>query len=205
MRIWCILAVLVTGQWVFAAPSQEGSHKSLPPSELLKEKLDAVIAVLENKKLDQHARNEQILEIVTPVFDFDVMAMLALGKKHWTHMTPEQRREYNDLFVDRLKVSYSEKLALYTDQKVVFKEPLTEDKKVYVPTELLNGEETISILYKFRRVKKGWMVYDVEIQGVSIIKTYYAQFNEILKNGTVDDLLRKLKEGPLESEESKAD
>jgi phospholipid transport system substrate-binding protein len=152
--------------------------------------------LLKNKELDQKEKQKQIDKIVTTLFDFPVMAKLALGKKHWPKLTSEQREKFTVLFVERLKDSYRANISLYTDEEVQFKPAVNKGKTVQIPVELMSGDGRIIILHKLWRVDKRWRVYDVEIQKVSILLTYRSQFNDILKKGTVDDLLSRLEKLP---------
>ena len=159
--------------------------------ELLESKIESAIAVLQKKDLDQREKNRQILDIVTPLFDFPLMAKLSLGRKYWPDLDQEKRQRFIELFSERLKASYLDKLTLYTDEKVVFKTPVQEKRKIQVPTELISKNNTISMLYKFYE-STSWLIYDLEIQGVSIISTYRSQFDQVLSKGTIDELLTKL-------------
>ena len=76
---------------------------------LLKGKLDAVLLVLQNQKLDHQAKKDEISTIIMPVFDFYLMAKLTLGRKHWPGMTKEQQAKFTELFISLLKESYLEK------------------------------------------------------------------------------------------------
>ncbi|RLB79804.1 MAG: hypothetical protein DRH24_11875 [Deltaproteobacteria bacterium] len=167
--------------------------------KLLESKIEAAIAVLQKKDLDQEGKNKQIIEIVTPIFDFPLMGKLSLGRKYWPGLTKEERQRFTDLFTKRLKESYLDKLALYTDEKMVFKTSVQEKRKIKIQTELISKDNTISMLYKFHKSKHGWLIYDIEIQGVSIISTYRSQFDQVLSKGTIDELLIKL-EKPENSE-----
>jgi phospholipid transport system substrate-binding protein len=159
---------------------------------LVKSKLDAVFAVLQKGDLDQQAKKQEINAIVTPMFDFELMAKLTLGKKHWHGLPREKREKFTELYIKMLKTSYLDKLALYTDEKVIFEPPAQVKKKVHVPTQLVSKDRKTSILYKLYKPGDDWEVYDLEIQGVSIIRSYRSQFSESLKNGTIDDLLLKM-------------
>ena len=160
--------------------------------EFLKSNLDAVFAVLQNKDLSPQARNSEVVEIVTPMFDFKLMGKLSLGKKYWPDLSPEQREKFTELFVERLRQSYLNKLTAYTDEKIIYESPVTVKKKVHMPTLLISKGKKISMLYKLYSSNNSWKIYDVEIEGVSIIRSYRSQFNEILQKGTFDDLLQKM-------------
>ena len=159
---------------------------------LLKIKIDAAIEVLKKKETDIQVKNQKILEIVAPIFDFPLMAKLALGREFWPGLSEDEKKKYTVLFTERLKASYLQKLSLYTDEEVTYKTPVHDGRKVQIPTALISKGEIISMLYKMYESGQGWKIYDVEIQGVSIISTYRSQFKEILANGTIDDLLQKL-------------
>ena len=150
------------------------------------------IAVLQKKDMDQQEKDRQIIEIVTPIFDFPLMAKLSLGRKYWPGLSKEQKEKYTDLFVKRLEASYLEKLSLYTDETVVYKTPVQNERKVEIPTEVISKDKKISMTYKLYKSKQDWKIYDMEIEGISIIVTYRSQFDQILDKGTFDDLLLKL-------------
>ena len=160
--------------------------------KLLAGKLDAAIAVLQKKDMGQQEKDRQIIEIVTPIFDFPLMAKLSLGKKYWPGLSKEQKGKYTDLFVKRLEASYLEKLSLYTDETVVYKTPVQNERKVEIPTEVISKDKKISMTYKLYKSEQDWKIYDLEIEGISMIVTYRSQFDQILEKGTFDDLLLKL-------------
>ena len=165
-------------------------------NELLRTKFDAVISILQNKDIDQKAKERQISEIVVPIFDFPLMAKLSLGRKHWPKLTTPQREKFTEFFVERLKASYREKIMLYTEEKVVFKPTVQKKKTTHIPVELVSEDKRVAILYKLRKVDERWKIYDVEIEGVSILLTYRSQFDDILRSGTVEDLLSRLEKPP---------
>jgi len=166
--------------------------------KLLKNNLDAVITVLQKKDLEQQAKNKEIVDIVTPMFDFELMARLSLGKKHWPGLSQDKKERFTELFIKRLKASYLNNFTLYTDEKVFYEPSVQVKKKIHAPTYLVSKDKKISILYKFYKAEKNWKIYDLEIQGVSIIRSYRSQFSSILESGTVDDLLLKL-ENPADN------
>ena len=160
--------------------------------EFIKSKLDAVFSVLQKKDLSQQAKNSEVEKIVTPMFDFELMGKLSLGKKYWPDLSPEQREKFTELFVERLRQSYLDKLKAYTDEKIIYESPVDVKTKVHVPTQLISKGKKISMLYKLYSSNNSWKIYDVEIEGVSIIRSYRSQFNEILQKGTFEDLLQKM-------------
>ncbi len=161
--------------------------------KLIKSKLEEMFAVLQKTDQTEEERNSRVIEIIEPAFDFERMAKLTLGRKHWPGLAKEKKKQFTDLFVKRLKESYLGKLNLYTNERIVYKPPIQVKTRVHVPTELISKDNVIDILYKLYKTKdKKWLIYDLEIQGVSIIKTYKTQFDQVLRSGTIDDLLAKL-------------
>ncbi len=166
--------------------------------KLLRNNLDAVFAVLQKKDLKLQAKNKEIVDIVTPMFDFELMARLSLGKKHWPGLPQDKKERFTELFIKRLKASYLNNFNLYTNEKVIYEPSVQVKKKVHAQTYLVSKDKKISILYKLYKAGNNWKIYDLEIQSVSIIRSYRSQFSSILKSGTIDDLLLKL-EDPADS------
>ncbi len=160
--------------------------------QIVSKSITIVIDLVKNKSLDKAIRNKKIIDTVVPFFDFEFMAKVCLGKTPWMAMTPEKRTRFVDLFVTRLQESYLEKLDLYTDEEVVVDEAKRVDKRIYVITHLVTKADKMEMIYKFRQTSNGWLVYDIEILGVSIVQTYRSQFAGFLKENSIDDLLEKL-------------
>ena len=209
--LWCVLLVLIVASQAVIADDREPNDPNglLPakcdavvrdlndPNELLLAKWDAVVKVLQNKTIDQKTKEKKISKIVSPIFDFPLMAKLALGRAHWPRLTSPQREKFTQLFVERLNISYGEKIALYTDEKVLLKPAVQKNKMtIHIPMELISRDKKIAMLYKLRKVDRRWKIYDVEIQGVSMLLTYRSQFDDILRRGTVKDLLSQLEKPP---------
>ena len=196
--MFCSCLLLLVVYQAAGADNNEPNEPNEPndPSELLSSKWSAVISILQNKDFDQEAKEKHIDKIVTPIFEFPLMAKLSLGRKHWPKLDSSQREKFTQLFSERLKRSYWKKIALYKDEKLLFK--ATEKKKstYYIPSELIYKDKKVAITYKLRKVEKCWKIYDVELQGVSVLLTYRSQFDEILSHGTVKDLLSRLEKLP---------
>ena len=178
---------------VFLLMSQVGwSDDKNSAKELLIAKIEAALSVLQRKDLVQQEKNEQVVKIVEPIFDYNLMAKLTLGRKYWPELSEKNRERFVDLFVARLKTSYIDKLSLYTDEKVVYDAPVQEGIKIQIPTSVISKNKRIAMMYKLYKSSNSWKIYDIEIEGVSLISTYRSQFYDILSKGTIDDLLLKL-------------
>ena len=192
MKKWILNAWLYAAFSLLILSQPVIADDKIPAEDFLKSKLDSVFEVLQKENLDQQAKSKAVVEIVTPMFDFRLMAKLSLGKKYWPDLSPDQRERFAELFIERLRGSYLDKLTAYTDEKIIYESPVAVKSKVHVPTQLISKGNKISMLYKLYPSSNSWKIYDVEIQGVSIIRSYRSQFNEILQKGTFDDLLQKM-------------
>ncbi|MDY6823376.1 MAG: ABC transporter substrate-binding protein [Thermodesulfobacteriota bacterium] len=181
-----VLLILAAGPVFAEGPANE-------VETLLKDKIEGILSMLGSTDLQEAEKKQRIMKIIEPVIDFSLMAKLTLGKQHWASMSPEQRKTFVDLFVERLKRSYLDKTTLYSGQKVGYGQAIARGGKVSAPMYLYTKDKKIEVVYKFYPANGNWKVYDVEIDGVSFIKSYRAQFNEILRNGTVADLFAELR------------
>jgi phospholipid transport system substrate-binding protein len=187
-----ILSVVTLCVLVVCRPAVAQNQPSA--EDVLKQNLAAVFAVLQQQDLNQAAKNDKIIDIVNPMFDFSLMAKLTLGKKYWPGLSPEQKENFTQLFIKRLRASYLDRLTFYTDEKVIYEPSVEANEKIHIPTYLVSKDKKISMLYKFYNSESNWKIYDLEIQGVSIIRSYRSQFYEILQSGSFDDLLVKLEQ-----------
>ena len=195
LRLFCAGLIFLVASQLVNADNKDPNDPN-DPEKLLRNKWDAVVLILQKKDIDNKVKETKINKIVSPIFDFPLMAKLSLGRKNWPKFSPTQRDKFTRLFTDRIKNSYCEKIALYKDEKVLFKPKVQKKKTTYIPSELRYNDKKVAILYKLRKVEKRWKIYDVEIQGVSILLTYRSQFDEILRRGTVKDLLSRLEKPP---------
>lgn len=193
---------LTTALALFVCFAASADERTAAVETLLKSRINHVLEILSRADLNDEAKREEVMAVINPVINFSLMAKLTLGKANWGRLTPDERNRFVDLFVKQLKASYLNKVTLYTDQKVIYQKAVESSGKVHVPTYLEAQDGRIEIIYKFYSANDQWQVYDVEIDGVSFIKSYRSQFDEVLNNGTVDDLFTQLaktgEKGPSE-------
>lgn len=161
-------------------------------------KINEVILIVEDKKLSKNDRNGNIVKSLTPMFDFELMAKLSLGNA-WKELTKENKERFLKLYVERMKQSYSAKIDSYKDEKVEVKKiEQPEPNRIALITDLVSKTEKLEIVYKFHKPKEkinakdNWLIYDVEILGVSILKTDKAQFKEFLQTKSITELMDAL-------------
>ena len=176
------------------------------PNELLEAKWNAVVTVLQNKELDQKLKKKIIDKIISPIFDSELMAKLVLGRTHWPKLTAPQHKRFTELFAERLKSFYLEKTTLYKNEKVLFKPAMQKKNAIHIPMVLISNNKEEEILYKLHKMDEAgkskmneyWKIYDVEIEGISILLTYRSQFDDILRRGSVKDLFDQLEKPPAQ-------
>lgn len=158
--------------------------------------IDLATTILRDKKIQKPEKSEKLFTIFDSIFDYNLMAQLAIGGKQWSALAPAKQTEFTKLFEIKLKNSYMEKLDLYTDEKLVIKNlEKIKDTRIHLTTHLMKNSEVYEIIYKFYKDKNGsWMIYDVDILGVSIIQAYRTQFADILAKEPFEKLLDKLKQ-----------
>lgn len=166
--------------------------------EQMTKKIDDVLVVLQKKELNKNQKAAEIIKIIDEVFDYELMARIALGKETWDTLTAEKQKEFTKVFETKLKNSYTEKLELYNDQKVKILDLKPHNKnRLQLESELLGKEGVYKINYNFYNKSKDsedWLIYDVDLVGVSIIQTYRQQFAGLLKEKTFEEMLVLLKD-----------
>ena len=178
---------------LFIGIAEASAQDTAAVESMLRENVDAALTILRRPDQDLSEKKRAIVEIVEPLFDFPLMAKLVLGKKHWSRLTPDERQRFETLFVERLKSSYIDKIDLYRDEQVVWRPAISEGaNKVRIPSAIVSKNEEITTVYKLYRNADQWRIYDVEVQDVSIVTSFRSQFDQILTNGTKEDLFREL-------------
>jgi len=160
--------------------------------------IDSVILTVQNKTFSKEERNSKIVDLLTPMFDFELMAKLSLGKR-WKTLSSSDRSKFVKLYVKRMKKSYSSKLDAYSDEKIeITSIKQAKSNRIQIVSNLISKENKLEISYKFWKPKKQkieknkWLIYDVVILGISILKTDKAQFREFLQTKTIEDLMSEL-------------
>ena len=161
--------------------------------EQMTKKIDNVLLVLEKKNLTIPQKGDEIIKIIDEVFDYELMARISLGKETWNSISEQKQKEFTKIFENKLKKSYIEKLELYNDQKVqiIALKPYN-NTRLQLETQLVGKEGNYQINYNFYNKAKDseqWLIYDVDLVGVSIIQTYRQQFAGLLKEKTFDEML----------------
>jgi phospholipid transport system substrate-binding protein len=167
------------------------------PTEQLRGAIDRVVKTLENPayKGDSRVpeRRAAVRKIANEIFDFGEIARRSLGR-HWQGRSDAEHEEFVTLFADLLERSYISKIDQYGGEKIVYTGEKIESDNSVVSTKLVtkNGTE---VPIDYRLVKRGerWLVYDVSIEGVSLVSNYRTQFNKIIQTASYAELIRRMK------------
>lgn len=193
--VFCItLTLILLTAALPAAGDQKGDVETL-----LKSRVDAVLDVLKKSKMPDAQKQEKIMEIIGPVFDFELMARLTLGRANWMKLTADEQATFIDLFVARLKKTYLEKTSLYSDEDVIYRPAVVVGDKIHASVGIDTRDKVVEIAYKFYAAGDQWKIYDVEVEGVSIVMSYRSQFNQIMQRGTAKDLLDELRKAEVDT------
>jgi phospholipid transport system substrate-binding protein len=184
--VLCILA------W---APATDGSGAG--PAEELKGAIDRVLRVLEDPALKEAPRADErrraVRRIADEIFDFDETARRAMAQ-HWRALTAPQRTEFVEVFSDLLERAYMSKIELYRDEEIQYPGERVEGDFAIVSTRIITTKGTeVPIDYHMLRRGERWRVYDVSIEGVSLVANYRTQFNSIIRTSSYDELLGKMR------------
>lgn len=173
--------------------------EDLGPQELVHKTADDVLLVLKNNQeihTDKQKMYQLAEEKILPNFDLERISALVLGKT-WRSIDETQKQKFQAEFKTMLLRTYVVALGKYKDQEIEFK-PLRmepEDKQARVKTQIIqNGAQPISVDYVLAKTENSWKVFDIVIEGVSLVTNYRSQFAGEIKNNGIDSLISKLSE-----------
>ncbi len=180
-----LLALLVAQAWAGA------------PTDQLKGAIDKVLNILGNPalKADGKVKERQatVRKVANDIFDFAETAKRSLAR-HWQNRTNEEREEFIKLFGDLLERSYISKIERYGGEKINYVGESVDGDVATVRTALTTKQGSeVPIEYRMLRRGDRWLVYDVIIEGVSLISNYRTQFNKIIQTSSYQELVKKMK------------
>lgn len=193
MRTLMMLALLLLS-YPFSLMGAEQSA-----TQLVENTAEKMLSALENRRAEIERRpqliNELVDSILAPHFDFEQMTRLAVGRD-WRNASPEQQQALTDSFRNLLVRTYAKSILKYSGQDIVYESarPGTRSGTVVVPTEVrAPGSAPIPIEYFMLERGSSWNVYDVVIDGVSMISNYRSQFRSTIASSGIDGLIEQLR------------
>lgn len=179
------IAILLTATTAFASVT-----------DTVRKTVDDVITIVSNKEMkkksNEHKRRVAIKKAIASVFDSEEMARRTLGK-HWNQRSPQERKQFVELFATLLENSYAGKIESYNNERIVYIREQIDGSFAEVKSKVITPKKDEYTL-DYRLLQKGskWVVYDIVIEGVSLVSNYRTQFNKIISTNGYPELVKKL-------------
>jgi len=181
---------------LFCLPFLTGASYIPDPTEQMKpfvEKIRNIIDESSGKEEKTFAISQRLLELSRERFDYHEMSKRVLGKS-WRKLSEEEQDEFVELFTRLLQHAYMSKIEDYSGEPIIFKSQRIRGNRAEVRTELVEGNRVISISYIMLLRGDQWMVFDLVVEGVSLVRNYREQFAPIVRRGSVEVLKGKIYE-----------
>lgn len=189
----CALAVFIA-----LLATRPAAAQQIKPIDALRGPVETVLGILQDPKYrpagEKAAQKEKLWEIIRKVFDFEGITERAVGR-NWKLFSPEQKRAFTDVFTQLLGNSYLDKIqGGFNNEKVEFlSQELLSDAKARVKTKIVREVDAIPVEYSMRPDGGTWRIYDVNIEGVSLVQNYRSQFDQILSKDSPDVLIERVR------------
>ena len=187
-----IISLIILGTLFLALPASPISAGETP-SSVVESAVNRVLNILQDQTRGTDAKRVALREIALDFFDFEALSRRTLGMS-WKKLDRDEQKEFVKLYSDLLEHTYTEKIEDYSHEKVVITgERALNESKAEVETEVISGTKAIPINYRMFLMNGLWRVYDVYVEGVSLVKNYRSQFNSILDKSTPREMLDQLR------------
>lgn len=192
-RFILISAAAATALFILAMPGWAASAK-----ETVEVQVNKVLKALSQpdfKDQPREAKIAKIRSIVNEIFDYTELSKRTLGRE-WTKFNAQQQNEFVKLFSDLLEKTYADRLLSYSNEKVTFdkESPLREGQAEVTSSVLTADGKKIPLDYRLIQKEGNWRVYDVIIEGISLVKNYRDQFRDILAKDSPEEVLKMLRD-----------
>jgi len=164
------------------------------PIEDVKKTVDEVVHIVADKEMKKNEakRRQALKKAIGSIFDYPEMAKRSLGK-HWNVRTAAEKKQFAELFATLLENSYAGKIESYNNEKIVYIKEILEEEYAEVKSKVVTAaRDEFTLDYRLFKQNGKWMVYDVIIEGVSLVSNYRSQFNKIITANGYAKLVEKL-------------
>ena len=169
------------------------------PTDVVRQITDQVLKILEDPQFqapNRHAeRQERLHKIAEQVFDWQEMARRALAV-HWRERTPQEQQEFVRLFRDLVEGTYINRLesAIQEKREIQYVGEQVDGSRAVVKTNVVTRRnQQVPIEYRLQKADGRWLIYDVLVEGISLVNNYRSQFNRIITSSSYNDLVQKMK------------
>ena len=174
------------------------------PMEYVQVSTEKVLSILRDPSGDRDSKWQQISQLIYERFDIQSMSQSILAT-NWKSATPEERRQFVDYLSQYIESTYRSKIEAYTNQKVQYLGEKINGDRAVVVTVIQTDATEIPVNYKMKKNNDEWFVYDVVIEGVSMINSYRRTFSTIVKNEGMDGLLLDIEQRIQRHKEAEAE
>ncbi len=171
------------------------THAWATPTDDVRKTVDEVVRIVADKEMKKNEakRRQALKKTISQIFDYKEMSKRSLGK-HWNQRTAVEQKQFSELFATLLENSYAGKIESYNNEKIVYIKEIAQDtNNAEVRSKVITAKrDEFTLDYKLTIQNGKWMVYDVVIEGVSLVSNYRSQFNRIITANGYDSLVKKL-------------
>ncbi len=196
-RVQTLIGALILGLAVFGFSAHLSAEvETGSATEAMKGTIDQVLKVLGDESLKAPDRAQERLEILEEIigkrFDYQEMGKRTLGR-HWQKLNEADREEFVRLFQRFLSKTYTGNVDGYSGEQVEYLKERRKGDFAEVQTAVTSDKSTLPIYYRLLKSSNTWKVYDVVLDGVSLVKNFRSQFGRIIEAESVEGLLEKLR------------
>ena len=181
--ILILLALCLTTTYAFATPTDD-----------VRKTVDQVVSIVASKEMKHNPgkRRQALKRSISVIFDYSEMAKRSMGK-HWNNRSAAEKKQFTDLFATLLENSYAGKIESYNNEKIVYLRETVDANRAEVKSKVITSKhDEYTLDYRLLNENGKWMVYDVVIEGVSLVSNYRGQFNKVITSNGYAELVKKL-------------
>lgn len=185
--VLCMITALFLATNVFAGAANGVTDE-------VKKTVDEVVRIVSDKEMKKNdqKRRQALKKSISKIFDYSEMAKRSLGK-HWNPRSAAERKQFAELFASLLENSYASKIESYNNEKIVYLRETIDSDHAEVKSKVVTAKrDEFTLDYRMINQNGKWMVYDVVIEGVSLVSNYRTQFNKIITTDGYPVLVKKL-------------
>jgi phospholipid transport system substrate-binding protein len=164
------------------------------PLDDVKKTVDEVVRIVADKDMKKHDQKRRLAlkKAIGTIFDYNEMAKRSMGK-HWSQLTQEEKKQFSDLFAVLLENSYAGKIESYNNEKIVYVKEVVEGDHAEIRSKVVTAKrDEFTLDYRMASQNGKWMVYDVVVEGISLVSNYRSQFSRVITTSGYSGLVKKL-------------
>jgi len=191
------LYIALLGLCLILTPAPAVAAGTGSATEAVKKTITEALNVVQDKNLKPSERakerRRQLVAVIGTRFDYQEMAIRSLGG-HWRKLGDPEKQEFVRLFTFLLVNAYADKIEGYSGEQIQYVNERIKNNYAEVKTKIVSGKSEFPLDYRLRNQGEGWRVYDVVVDGVSLVRNYRGQFSKIIRSSSYQDLVKKLRE-----------